>query len=372
MEFINAKTGEKDKADEGKFIEVPVASLVVEKEWNGRAYPQSDNDIDELARQIRLSPNGQENPIHVVERDGKLRVVNGFGRLEAIKRINRGKKTEDQMKVKALVFPATLSDAELFVSNILDNKRKATSVIDDAYNIERLGTFPEYQKKDGNGNAIMKNDAPVPDYEKISTEVFGKTIGWCRQVLSLRKLPEKIQKDIHAGDIKFDAALDMVKNMKSEAEVLEVAEAAKKTAEKRHASKQATAKAREAADAAKGKKKPAGKAASTKTAAAKGKSADKPVVTRGDVKAAKRAKAPQKGGALTLPELKRYCLDALSDEAGGSKTKSLPFLTILQACHGKLTKKNFVAILSGDMKLAEAFPLVEDADQRAGNGRQKS
>ncbi len=333
MKFLSAKSGEEVSAEQTEISLILAADLNVSKQWNGRQFPHTDEEIDELVRKIKNSPAGQESPIHVIMRDEKLFVVNGFGRLEAIKRLNKGKKVEDQVKVKCIVFPPDMTEAQIFVSNIQDNKGKPTSVIDDAHNIERCAGFPEYQKRDGENNIILKDGNAVPDYDLIAKEVYGKTIGWLRQVLSLRTLPEATQKKVHDGKMKFDAALELVTEAKNAEKLKEIEADAEKRAEKRHATKQASDKVKAATAAAKGKK-PAGKAASTK--AAKGKSSDKPVVTRADVAAAKRERAPQKSTALTLPEIKRICTDALENEVGGSKTKSLPFLAFLQLSRGKL------------------------------------
>ena len=159
---------------------------------NGRFKP---GKIESLMESI--SENGQLQPISVIKTkpEGKLKLKWGFGRLEAIKKLNEGKPEDQQIKVRVEIF--TGNEDEAFFANADENMiRNDLTPMDKAFVFRKMIT-----------NFGMKQTDIARRYKK--------TPAWVSQHISLLSLDTKSQNKVHSGDIPFKEALTMV-NMSAE------------------------------------------------------------------------------------------------------------------------------------------------------------
>ena len=151
--------------------------------------------IEGLMQSIR--DNGQLQPISVIRTkpEGKLKLKWGFGRLEAIRKINEGLPPEQQIKVRVELFNG--NEDEAFFANADENMvRNDLSPMDKAIVFRRMITQFGMKQTD-----IAKR--------------YKKTPAWVSQHVSLLSLETLTQNKVHSGDIPFKEALTMV-NMTAE------------------------------------------------------------------------------------------------------------------------------------------------------------
>ena len=181
---INA--GEVSKAE--MFLVDP-EEIDVDDSLNGRWEPHSDDEVDELA--ARIAEEGQLQPVTCRRvADNRLQLVFGFRRLAAIRKLNKGKKEENRIKVKVLI--ADCNDEEGFLQNISENKnRKSTSPIDDAHNQRKL--------RDQHG----WSDTKIAEFYHCSPSL-----------VTLHKklllLPEDVKAKVHRRELALNAAVQLV------------------------------------------------------------------------------------------------------------------------------------------------------------------
>lgn len=175
---------------------------------------------------------GQTQPVGVIKTkpEGKLKLKWGFGRYEAIKKINEGLPEDQQMKIRVEVFNG--NDDEAFFANADENMvRNELSPVDKAYTFRRM----------------------ISNYGMKQTDIakrYGKTPAWVSQHVSLLSLDKKTQNKVHSGEIPFKEAVTM-SSMTAEdrATVITTAESAQATAagvapeDKKKASRKAVVKA---------------------------------------------------------------------------------------------------------------------------------
>jgi ParB/RepB/Spo0J family partition protein len=155
---------------------------------NGRWDDHDEESIKVLADSYEMD-GGQLEPVEVrrVE-DKKVMLTMGFRRHAAALEYNR-RHPDNPMKLKCVV--VMTDDKDAFLRNITENReRKATSVVDDAFNQKRMRE--EFGMADAQIAARYRMDQS--------------------QVSKLKKLPvlrEHILKLVHKGFISFDNAVDL-------------------------------------------------------------------------------------------------------------------------------------------------------------------
>jgi len=173
---------------------IPVGEIAAPTDWNGRHFGHDPKTIRNLAESILTQ--GQLQPVIVRKNKetGEIALSAGFCRYLAIKLINEDKELSSHLNGEELFIKAIRedqSDADAFVLNLRENKdRKATSLIDDAYNHQRL------RKEFGWTNI------------KIATE-YHCTAVWVGQLSKLLKLSADIQKRVHSGEIPPSIAIQL-------------------------------------------------------------------------------------------------------------------------------------------------------------------
>ncbi len=161
--------------------------VIVQESHNGRATPQSDEEVEALAASIL--EHGQLQPVVVRRVEGaKVQLVAGYGRHRAVELINS---RQDTNKIKLKCTVLDLSEEEGFLRNLTENiDRSATTPIDDAHNQRKLREQYGW------------DEARIAAFYKKSVSY----------ILSLRKtlrLAKPVQEKIAAGDMSVQAGLDL-------------------------------------------------------------------------------------------------------------------------------------------------------------------
>lgn len=161
--------------------------VIVDHSFNGRFMQR---DVAELKDSIRTE--GQKVP-GLVRRapNGKVFLVAGFGRWDAIKQLNE--ETPDQPPIR---FKATIvegNDTDAFLSNLTENfVRDNPTYMDKAYVVNRL--TEQYGKSDAEIAKILsfRSISSVPQYR------------------SLMRLSDENRLKLHRGELQFSNALLLV------------------------------------------------------------------------------------------------------------------------------------------------------------------
>lgn len=177
-------------------IGVLIDNIVVDWAKNMRWGKPRPEVIQDLAN--NLYDVGQEQPISIIKnKSGNWEVRHGFCRAEAFKILNRreraeGKSEEELTRCKAVVVRGE-EDLDSIISNISENeKRAALSPMDRAY-----------------GMSILMQKGKT---QQEVAEFYGfKSQGSVSNYLSLLKLDKDTQNAIHAGQISYAAALELLK-----------------------------------------------------------------------------------------------------------------------------------------------------------------
>lgn len=166
--------------------------IEVDHSTNNRFKP---GKIEGLMQSIQ--EQGQLQAVSVIKTkpEGKLKLTWGFGRVEAIKRLNEGKPEDQQIKVRVEIFNG--NEDEAFFANADENM-----IRNDLTPIDKAIVFRKMTDRFG-----MKQADIAKRYKK--------TPAWVSQHLSLLTLDTKIQNKVHSGDIPFSEAVSMA-TMKAE------------------------------------------------------------------------------------------------------------------------------------------------------------
>lgn len=176
------------KPEKGNEYIIDLADIQVDHGANNR-YAQADTDI--LVQSI--GQYGQLESVGVVrvKPHNTLKLAYGFGRYEAIKRINESLPDDQKMKIRVTVFDG--NDHDVFVRNLAENAhRNNLTHMDYALAIRKMGEL------------YNQNDTQISNF-------FGRTKAWVSQHRSLISLDHTIQARLHAGEISFTDALSLTK-----------------------------------------------------------------------------------------------------------------------------------------------------------------
>lgn len=204
--------------------------LVIDDSRRGRHRPPTDDQVTQMA--ISLWQHGQITPIAFrpelkLDKEGKAEpgrpvVTAGFTRTEAAKLLRKGFYANiDQVNDQGEVVPVRThivnadfmlegvltkeSDDEAFVRNIVENAhRNQTTLIDDAYNQQRL------------------REQPYGYTDRKIAGIFGVTPARISQLKHYLEMPEELQELVHAGRISGNAA-ELLERL-PEAEYAEIVE----------------------------------------------------------------------------------------------------------------------------------------------------
>jgi len=176
------------KPEKGNEYIIDLADIHVDHGANNR-YAQADTDI--LVQSI--SQFGQLESVGVVrvKPHNTLKLAYGFGRYEAIKRINESLPDDQKMKIRVTVFDG--NDHDVFVRNLAENAhRNNLTHMDYALAIRKMGDL------------YNQSDTQISNF-------FGRTTSWLSQHRSLISLDHTVQGKLHAGEISFSDALSLTK-----------------------------------------------------------------------------------------------------------------------------------------------------------------
>lgn len=194
-----------DDVKRGNLFGVDPKMLIMKEDVRGRRFAPTEQEVIEMAES--LYDNGQEQPIKVrkVEED-RLKVVMGFTRCAAGRLIRDGFTGTDgehrqnkDFRLQCVI--CTMNDEDAFRHNVVENAhRKQTSVIDDAYNQQRLRDH------------CMMKDGEIARLYRYSNQ---------NRVSRLKKflvMPLKIQMQVHNGELTEEAALNLMELPQEEQE----------------------------------------------------------------------------------------------------------------------------------------------------------
>jgi ParB/RepB/Spo0J family partition protein len=176
------------KPERGAEYLVDINDIVVDHSSNNRF---SQSDIGVLVQSI--SQYGQLEAVGAVrvKPGNTLKLAYGFGRYEAIKRINDGVQEDQRMKIKVAVFDG--NERDVFFRNLAENAhRNDLSHMDYSLAIRRMS------------ENFGQTDSQIANF-------FGRTGGWVSQHRSLLSLDYNIQQKVHKGEINFTDALALAK-----------------------------------------------------------------------------------------------------------------------------------------------------------------
>lgn len=146
----------------------------------------TEQDIEERCESFRMY--GQLQPVMVCRIAGKFHLVAGFLRHAAMVRFNE-KYPEDRRKLSCQT--STVSEAEAMDKNIIENlERKDLSPIDKAHGMRRM------QER------FQKTGAQI-------AQVYKCAQSYVSNLIKLTLLPEKVQMQVHTGEMPVSAALEL-------------------------------------------------------------------------------------------------------------------------------------------------------------------
>ena len=190
------------KPEKGNEYIIDLADIHVDHGANNR-YAQADTDI--LVQSI--SQFGQLESVGVVrvKPHNTLKLAYGFGRYEAIKRINESLLDDQKMKIRVTVFDG--NDHDVFVRNLAENAhRNNLTHMDYALAIRKMGEL------------YNQSDTQISNF-------FGRTTSWLSQHRLLISLDHTVQGKLHAGEISFSDALSLTKvSLEKQREIVAAAE----------------------------------------------------------------------------------------------------------------------------------------------------
>lgn len=176
------------KPEKGNEFLIDLADIQVDHSANNR-FAQSDISI--LVQSI--SQYGQLEAVGAVrvKPHNTLKLAYGFGRFEAIKRINESLPADQQMKIRVSVFDG--NERDVFLRNLAENAhRNDLTHMDYALAIRRMT------------EAYGQTDSQIAQF-------FGRTNSWVSQHRSLLCLDHTVQAKVHDGAISLTDALALTK-----------------------------------------------------------------------------------------------------------------------------------------------------------------
>lgn len=176
------------KPERGNEYLVDLEAIVVDHSVNNRF---TKSDVKILIQSI--SQYGQLEAVGAVRvKPGNvLHLAYGFGRYEAIKKINERLPADQQMKIKVAVFDG--NERDVFFRNLAENAhRKNLSHIDYAMAIRNMS------------EKFGQTDSQIANF-------FGYTGGWVSQHRSLLSLDYRVQEKVHSEEMNVTDALALLK-----------------------------------------------------------------------------------------------------------------------------------------------------------------
>lgn len=160
--------------------------ILIDELIQSRRFPRTPEQLQGLM--LSIETHTQLQPILVRRLEsGQYQCIAGFGRVEAIERINSLRETTDKEALKVNCYIVEMDDYHAFLSGVSENRDRArSSSIDEAYQIQILE------------DRFGKTPAEI-------AFVYGKTEAWVSQRKTLLLLDESGQKRIHFGEMTTDA-----------------------------------------------------------------------------------------------------------------------------------------------------------------------
>lgn len=220
--------------DPSQIVEPDVTNV---RPWSSKV-GDTEAEIKKIeALAATIEEEGQLQPVKVRKLDGDggmYELIIGRRRKKAIELINAGKKTGEEMKVKAVVSDKKLSDPSAFRQAAIENwHREGLSPMDMYMDI---ATVRENFKWQGS-----KGTKKVAEFFKVSPATV-------TQYETLGKLPEDVQTKVHTGELSRDDAFKLAVIAEKKGP-----DAAKQVADEAEAKGAEAAEEAEAKSAAKGK-----------------------------------------------------------------------------------------------------------------------
>ncbi len=171
---------------------VDPTTIVVDESKNGRRFPVSDADIEDL--KLNIQAVGQCQPITCRRLpDKRIQIVSGYTRLKAILRLHAD---DPRWRIKIQI--GDLNESDAFIANVSENlKRNEVSPIDHAFNARRLERDFGFTRD----NVAL---------------FFAWTPAKVARHLTLLTLPEKVQRQVASRELTVDAAIKLSKLDESE------------------------------------------------------------------------------------------------------------------------------------------------------------
>ena len=170
----------------GNVFFIPPEELIIQEGANARRYETKD----EAEMALNILDHGQLVPI-LCRRDdtGRPVVIDGHWRTRALRYINtENLYPEGKIKARCEVIDAD-EDKQAFILSIKTFLRRDQSPVDAAYSMRKLTEFGLTQRE--------------------AAKVFGRSEAWASKVVRLADLPSKVQRQIHAGQISFEAGYEL-------------------------------------------------------------------------------------------------------------------------------------------------------------------
>lgn len=168
----------------------------IEVDWkqNSRAFAAEEQEETQIQGLMKsLQERGQIEPVRVrVIENKRVRLVAGYRRHEARRRLNLSLPPEDRRPLQCVVVDE--SEEEAYLANLAENiDRKNHSPMDQAYATRRLGQ--EFGKTD----------------DEVREIFGGKSQSWLDGRRLLLQLPKDIQLKIHRRELSVDGAFALLK-----------------------------------------------------------------------------------------------------------------------------------------------------------------
>jgi ParB/RepB/Spo0J family partition protein len=182
---ITINAGDVKRNDSG--IGIDPENIIIDETSNGRKYPHTEKEIEDLAENIRAEGQKQAVQVRRVE-DNRVKMVLGIGRWKAVNYLNQKYPDEPKRKLQCVVI-AKMDEEGALVANIVENEfRVATTIIDKAYCQHKLRTEHGW------------TDTRIAGLYRCEPSYVGK-------IKRLLDLPEDKQLRVAKGSLSVDAAL---------------------------------------------------------------------------------------------------------------------------------------------------------------------
>jgi hypothetical protein len=205
----------------GTMIDPDAPNLIVDPTINGRYKPWTKEDVLDLIDSI-LERGGVMLPVDLIDLgQGQFQLSAGFRRHRAVQIINHERLTPVPLKLPAVIKKMNLQEA--FLRNLDENtKRRPTTVVDDAHNVERLTKygFPdEYIRKrlskDGKplSEAWLSQTRTILRYEPDEQEQLNRDEVAASTAYYVATIPDRLKRQEVFKVAKEEALQDVVKDL---------------------------------------------------------------------------------------------------------------------------------------------------------------